>query len=125
MYTTREQKESPVRVIILLKKMLSLALNGITSLSIRPIRIITTFGFVVSLISLIGIVWAIIVAISGNGVSGWASMIVVLCFFGGVQMLSIGVIGEYVGKTYLEAKHRPRYDIESRTPDQRQIGSDD
>lgn len=97
------------------RKMASLALDGITSLSVKPIRIITISGFIISILSLIGIIWAVVVALTGHSVSGWASMTVVICFFGGVQMLSIGVIGEYVGKTYLESKHRPRYFIAEST----------
>lgn len=98
-----------------LKKMLALAFDGITSLSIKPIRLITTFGFFVALLSLIGILWSVIVALTGNSVAGWASMICILCFLGGVQLLSVGVIGEYVGKIYLETKQRPRYIIEETT----------
>lgn len=100
-----------------LSKMLALAINGITSLSIKPIRIITAFGFLVSVISLIGIIWAIVTVLAGNAVSGWASMVVIVLFLGGVQLLSIGVIGEYIGKIYLEAKARPRYIISERTWD--------
>ena len=100
-----------------LKKMLALAFDGITSLSIKPIRLITTFGFFVALLSLIGILWSVIVALTGNSVAGWASMICILCFLGGVQLLSVGVIGEYVGKIYLETKRRPRYIIEE-TPEE-------
>lgn len=98
-----------------LKKMLALAFDGITSLSIKPIRLITTFGFFVALLSLIGILWSVIVALTGNSVAGWASMICILCFLGGVQLLSVGVIGEYVGKIYLETKRRPRYIIAETT----------
>ena len=98
-----------------LKKMLALAFDGITSLSIKPIRLITTFGFFVAVLSLIGILWSVIVALTGSGVAGWASMVSILCFLGGVQLLSIGVIGEYVGKIYLETKQRPRYIIAETT----------
>ena len=98
-----------------LSKMISLAVDGITSLSIKPIRMVTFFGLTTSLVGLIGIVWAVIVWLMGKTVSGWASMLVALCFFGGVQMLSLGIIGEYVGKTYLEAKGRPRFVIAERT----------
>lgn len=98
-----------------LSKMLALAINGITSLSVQPIRIITFLGFAVSLISLIGIIWAFVTVLSGNAITGWASMIIVVLFLGGVQLLSIGVIGEYIGKIYLETKARPRYIISERT----------
>ncbi len=98
-----------------LKKMLALALDGITSLSIKPIRMITSFGFMVSIASFIGILWAIISALAGNTVSGWSSIICVICFFSGIQLICLGVIGEYIGKVYMEAKGRPRYIISERT----------
>ena len=96
-------------------KMLALAFDGITSLSIRPIRIITVVGLFVAFLSFLGIVWAIVTALTGHSVAGWASMTCIICFVSGIQLISIGVIGEYVGKTYLEAKHRPRYIISERT----------
>lgn len=98
-----------------LAKMLSLAFNGITSLSIKPIRLITGLGAFVSLISFIGVIWVICKVASGDTVSGWASTACILCFVSGVQLLSLGVIGEYVGKIYMESKHRPRYIISDRT----------
>ncbi len=98
-----------------LKKMISLALNGITSLSVKPIRIITVFGFLVALISLVGIIWSVVTALMGASVAGWASTVSIICFLGGIQLLSLGVIGEYVGKIYLETKRRPRYIISERT----------
>ena len=102
-----------------LSKMLLLAFDGITSLSIRPIRIITGFGYGVTILSLIGIIWAIAAQVTGHTVSGWASMICVICFFGGSILMALGIIGEYVGKTYLEAKGRPRYIISERTYEKR------
>ena len=98
-----------------LRKMLSLAFDGITSLSIKPIRIITAFGFLVAVISLVGIIWSVVVALIGKSVAGWASMVSIICFLGGVQLLSLGIIGEYIGKIYLETKQRPRYIIEKKT----------
>lgn len=98
-----------------LKKMLALAFDGITSLSVKPIRLIATFGFGVAFISFIGIMWVIIGSFLGRTISGWASTICILCFLGGIQLLSLGVIGEYIGKIYLETKHRPRYIISERT----------
>lgn len=92
-----------------LSKMLAIAVDGITSLSVRPISIITGAGCVVSLIGFVGIIWAIITAILGNAVPGWASIVCIVCFLGGIQLFSLGVIGEYIGKIYLESKHRPRY----------------
>lgn len=98
-----------------LKKMLALACDGITSLSVKPIRLITTAGLVISLISFIGIVWSIVAALTGHTVAGWASMTCIICFVCGMQSLFLGVIGEYIGKIYLEVKHRPRYIISDRT----------
>ena len=98
-----------------LKKMLALAFNGITSLSVKPISVITGVGIAFSLIGVLIALWAIIEVILGNTVAGWASIICVVCLLGGIQMISLGVIGQYVGKTYLEAKHRPRYIISERT----------
>lgn len=98
-----------------LKKMLALAFDGITSLSIKPIRIVTGIGIAFSIISFLLIVYALISLIHGTVVSGWTSSIIVTCLLGGIQLISLGVIGEYVGKTYLETKHRPRYIISNRT----------
>lgn len=99
-----------------LGKMLGLALDGITSLTIKPIRLIAIVGACISGVSFIGIVWAVVTALTGHAVSGWASVICVILLLGGVQLISIGVIGEYVGKTYLETKARPRYIVAERTP---------
>ena len=98
-----------------LKKMLALAFEGITSLSIKPIRIISSLGFLIAIFSFIGIIWGIKDYFLGKTVPGWASMTVILCFLGGIQLISLGIIGEYVGKTYLESKKRPRYIIQERT----------
>ncbi|WP_290137929.1 glycosyltransferase family 2 protein [uncultured Dubosiella sp.] len=98
-----------------LKKMLALAFDGITSLSIKPIRIVTGMGIAFSIVSFLLIVYALISLIHGTVVSGWTSSIIVTCLLGGIQLISLGVIGEYVGKTYLETKHRPRYIISNRT----------
>lgn len=98
-----------------LKKMIGLAIDGITSLSVEPIHLIAKIGIVISLIGVIGIIWVFIRAFSGHTVIGWASMMCVIFFLGGMIMLSLGVIGEYVGKTYLETKRRPRYIISERT----------
>ena len=98
-----------------LSKMLTLAFDGITSLSNKPIRLITGAGIVVSLISFIGVIWAIVQAVLGSAVAGWASTICIVCFMGGVQLVCLGVIGEYVGKIYMETKARPRYIISERT----------
>ena len=98
-----------------LKKMLALAFDGITSLSVKPIRIITGLGLFVALVSFLGVIWAVVTSLSGHTVPGWASMTCIICFIGGIQLLSLGIIGEYIGKIYLETKHRPRYIISERT----------
>ncbi len=98
-----------------LKKMLGLAADGITSLSVKPLRLITSFGALVALISFIGCIWALITAICGKAVPGWASMTCIVCFVSGVQLISLGIIGEYIGKIYMETKRRPRYIISERT----------
>lgn len=98
-----------------LNKMLSLAFNGITSLSVRPLKMITGLGIVLAAVSMIGIVWAVVSALAGNTVAGWASLVCIVCFLSGIQLLCLGVIGEYIGKIYLETKERPRYIISERT----------
>ena len=105
-----------------LSKMLALAIDGITSLSVKPIRLITVFGTLVSLISFFGVLWAVASSLFGNTVPGWASTTAIVCFMGGVQLLSVGVIGEYIGRIYLETKGRPRYIIDKSVHlDQRKI----
>ena len=101
-----------------LSKMMGLAFDGVTSMSVKPIRFIMGLGAVVAALSFAGIVWAIISTILGQTVAGWASTVCIVCFLSGVQMVSIGVIGEYVGKIYLEVKDRPRYIISERTNDE-------
>ena len=98
-----------------LKKMLALAWSGITSLSVKPIHFVTTLGILFSLLGFIGCVWAFIMAVIGSTVAGWASIVCIVCLLGGIQLLSLGIIGEYVGKIYLETKARPRYIIEEET----------
>lgn len=100
-----------------LRKMLALAFDGITSLSIRPIRIITGFGCLVAFLSFVGVVWAILSAALGRTVAGWTSMTCIICFVSGIQLISLGVLGEYIGKIYMETKARPRYIISERTFD--------
>ena len=96
-----------------LKKMLALAWEGITSLSIQPIRLITWLGLIIFLISLIMIIYSIISHFVGATVSGWASTLCSIWALGGLQLLAIGIIGEYIGKIYLEAKRRPRFIVET------------
>lgn len=98
-----------------LKKMLELAFDGITSLSVKPIRMITSLGFFIAVISFVGVIWGIVTAFMGQTVPGWASIICIICFLSGIQLLALGVIGEYIGKIYMEAKARPRYIISERT----------
>lgn len=95
-----------------LKKMLSFAIDGITSLSVKPIRLITTAGFFIFLISLIMMAYFFIIRFFGVTVTGWTSIVISVWALGGLQLLSIGVIGEYIGKIYLETKARPRFIIE-------------
>ena len=98
-----------------LSKMLALAFDGITSLSVKPIRIITGIGLFISLLSFVGVVWTMVMYFIGNSVAGWASTTSIICFMGGIQLISIGVLGEYIGKIYMETKARPRYIISERT----------
>ncbi|MBQ8550977.1 MAG: glycosyltransferase family 2 protein [Clostridia bacterium] len=98
-----------------LKKMLSLAIDGITSLSTKPIRLVTGLGFFVTLVSFAGIIWSIVQYFLDQSVAGWSSTVAIVCFLGGIQLLSLGIIGEYVGKIYLETKNRPRYIISEET----------
>ena len=98
-----------------LRKMIALAFNGITSLSVKPIALITSCGIGFSLVGLILMIWAVIQAILGNTVAGWTSTVCIICLLGGIQLISLGVLGQYIGKTYLETKRRPRYIISART----------
>jgi len=98
-----------------LGKMLALAIDGITSLSVKPIRIITGMGLFVAFISFIAVIWFAVGAIIGNTIPGWASTTCIIAMLGGIQLIAIGVLGEYIGKIYLEVKARPRYIISERT----------
>ena len=98
-----------------LRKMISFAVEGITSLSVKPLTLIVIFGLITSLLGFVGIIWAIVEVALGKAIAGWASTVCIILFLGGVQLLSIGVIGQYVGKIYLETKRRPRYIISERT----------
>ena len=95
-----------------LKKMLAFALEGITSLSIKPIRTITSLGLIIFLISIIMMVYFLARYFNGNTIQGWTSTILSIWSIGGLQILSIGIIGEYIGKIYLETKERPKYIID-------------
>lgn len=101
-----------------LSRMVALAIDGITSLSTKPLQWIVGMGCAIAALSFIGVLWSVIVALTGNAVSGWASTTCIICFIGGIQLICIGVIGIYVGKIYMEVKHRPRYIISERTQEQ-------
>ena len=95
-----------------LKKMLSFAWDGITSFSIKPITLIGTLGGIITFLSLVAAIYFMLAFVKGSVVPGWSSLFVSIWFFGGVQLLSIGIIGQYIGKIYVEVKRRPRYNIE-------------
>lgn len=95
-----------------LRKMLAFAWDGITSFSIKPIRIITSLGFIIFIISVLALIYSLIVNFLGNTVSGWTSLTLSIWMIGGIQLLSLGIIGEYIGKIYNETKHRPRFIIQ-------------
>lgn len=89
--------------------MLSFAINGITSFSTKPLKLITTMGFIMSIISVLAMLWTIAVKFMGKSELGWSSTVCSIWFIGGLQLLALGIIGEYVGKIYAEVKQRPRY----------------
>ena len=95
-----------------LKKMLSFAFDGITSFSVKPMKIIINIGIAVFFVSIIMLLYALISKILGFAVSGWTSLIGSIWMIGGIQLLSLGIVGEYVGKIYSESKQRPRYIIQ-------------
>ena len=94
------------------KKMIAFALEGITSLSVKPIRLITTLGFLVFLASVVMFIYILIRFFTGNTVAGWSSVAASVWLIGGLTLLAIGVVGEYIGKIYLEVKRRPRFIVE-------------
>jgi len=94
------------------KKMLAFAIDGITSFSVKPLRMITTIGLLIFLVSLLMLVYALIAWIGGHTVTGWTSTLASIWMIGGIQLLSLGVIGEYIGKIYNETKRRPRFIID-------------
>ncbi len=103
-----------------LKKMISLAINGITSFSVKPITFIFNIGIVIIFFCIIAGIYALISHCTGNAVPGWTSLMLSLWFLGGVQLLCIGLLGEYIGKIYIEVKKRPRYNIETILDDSNQ-----
>lgn len=98
-----------------LSKMIALAMEGVTSLTITPLRVISLTGFITCAVSALFAVYAIIEKIQGATVLGWTSVMIAIFFLGGVQMLSLGIIGEYIGRIYMECKHRPKFFIEKNT----------
>lgn len=97
-----------------LRKMLELAFDGVTSLSVKPIHMITVTGILIAGFSFCAIIWSVVKYYSGDTVAGWTSMTSIICLLGGLQLICLGVLGEYIGKIYLEVKARPRYIISER-----------
>lgn len=95
-----------------LKKMISFALDGITSLSIKPIRFITSLGFLLFVISIVLLIYYVVGYFMGKTIQGWATLVISIWGIGGLELLAIGIIGEYIGKIYMETKERPRYIVE-------------
>ncbi|MBQ3575689.1 MAG: glycosyltransferase family 2 protein [Clostridia bacterium] len=95
-----------------LKKMLSFAFDGITSFSVKPMRMILSLGAIIFMLSIAALIWALIARFTGHSVGGWASLMCSIWMIGGIQLLCLGVIGEYIGKIYKETKKRPRFIIE-------------
>ena len=102
-----------------LRTMISFALEGITSFSIRPLRIIASLGFITVILSVFGLMYALISKITGNAVAGWTAIVASIWLLGGIQLLCIGICGEYIGKIYTEVKGRPRFfvDVKCNVPD--------
>ena len=92
-------------------KMVKFAVDGILSFSIKPLRLSTLFGFVSSLLAFIGMIYALIMWLVGSPVLGWTLMFIAIMFFGGVQLISLGIMGEYIGRSYVESKRRPLYAV--------------
>ena len=106
-----------------LKKMLSFAWEGVTSLSVQPLRCITRLGVLMFFVSIVMLIWFLIRHVTGHTVTGWSSLAVSIWAIGGLQLLALGVVGEYVGKIYLEAKGRPRYRVETLLDDREDVGA--
>ncbi|MBE7043301.1 MAG: glycosyltransferase family 2 protein [Ruminococcaceae bacterium] len=96
------------------KKMLKFALEGITSFSVKPLRLITSLGCTISFISILAALYALISKLFGSTVQGWTSLILSIWFLGGLQLIGMGILGEYIGKLYQEVKHRPKFIIEKK-----------
>ena len=96
-----------------LRKMLHFAVDGITSFSVRPLKVISNFGLVISIGSVLGLLYALISHFMGATVAGWTAIVCSIWLLGGIQLLCLGVLGEYMGKIYSEVKARPRYIVET------------
>lgn len=107
-----------------MRKMISFALDGITSFSVKPLKLISNLGILISILSVAGLAYALISHFTGNTVSGWTAIVCSIWLLGGLQMLSLGVVGGYIGKVYNEVKARPRYRIEAHLRN-RDISSED
>ena len=97
-----------------MRKMIYFAIDGLTSTSVRPIRMITMFGLLSVVISIVYAIYVLIGHFNGATIPGWTTSVLLICFFGGAQVMCTGIVGEYVGKIYLETKSRPRYIIEEK-----------
>ena len=107
-----------------LKKMISFALEGITSFSVKPLKIISNLGIVISCLSIQGLLYALISYLTGNAVPGWTAIVASIWLLGGIQLLCLGTVGGYIGKIYNEVKRRPRYRIETYLRKETQTDSD-
>ena len=96
-----------------LKKMLAFAIDGITSCSVKPIRFITSLGLFLFFVSVLMLIYFFVVWLLGHTVAGWTTIVLSVWGIGGLQLLALGIVGEYIGKIYMEVKERPRYIIES------------
>lgn len=110
LYSRQERKAGKTKYP--LKKMLTFSLDGITSFSVRPMRLITSAGLLIFIVSLVLLIYSLVRHLCGETVTGWTSTVISIWAVGGLQMLCIGVIGEYIGRIYLETKQRPRYTVE-------------
>lgn len=99
-----------------LKKMLNFAIEGITSFSVKPLRVISSFGILIAFLSVLGLIYSLVAKLTGNAVAGWTAIVASIWLLGGIQLLCIGVCGEYIGKIYSEVKGRPRFNIEESLP---------
>lgn len=107
-----------------LRKMLALAVEGITSMTVTPLRVIVVLGFAICIFSIIATIYVVFMKFFEQTVAGWSSIVISIFFMGGVQMLSLGIIGEYIGKIYIESKKRPRFHVESLITSEEKIAQD-